>query len=198
MQDFNDLKHLWKQDDQNDILPQIKLSRIKSFRQVLIRKEIIGAILLLITGIAIIALVYFLDFRHKTLTLYSSLFIVSLLCFTQASLMLTTANKIKQISETAIPTEHLLQWRQFNIFRKKRIHWNLPIYHILLSIALSIYLWEILQGANSTYYLLAYLPTYGWILFSYFYIGKKQIAKNDQDINEIISQLEELERQFGN
>ncbi len=198
MQDFNDLQNLWKQDNQHEILPQIKLSKIKSFRQALIRKEVLGAALLIVTGLLILALAYFLDFRHKTFSLYTSMFIVSLLCFAQASLMFAAARKIKQIDETAMPTEHLQQWQRFNVFRKKRIHWNMPVYHILLGTAISIYLWEILKGASYRYYLLAYLPTYSWILFSYFYLGKKQLTKIDQAINEVISELKDLERQFGN
>lgn len=198
MQDFNDLQNLWKQDDQHKILPQIKLSKIKSFRQALIRKEVLGAALLIVTGLFILALAYFLDFRHKTFALYSSMFIVSLLCFAQASLMFAAVRKINEINETAIPTEHLQQWQKFNAFRKKRIHWNMPIYHVLLGTAISIYLWEILKGASYSYYLLAYLSTYSWILFSYFYLGKKQLSKIDQAINDVISELKDLERQFGN
>jgi len=198
MQDFNDLQNLWKQDDKYDILPPINLGKITSFRQELIRKELIGAALLIATGLIILALAYFLDFRHKTQALYCAMFIVSLLCFIQASLMFTTVGKIKQISEIAIPTEHLQQWQQFNAFRKKRIHWNMPIYYVILGVAISIYIWEILKGASYTYYLLAYLATYSWILFSYFYLGKKQLAKIDRSINEVISELQDLERQFGN
>jgi hypothetical protein len=74
----------------------------------------------------------------------------------------------------------------------------MPVYHILLVTAISIYLLEILKGASYRYYLLAYLPTYSWILFSYFYLGKKQLTKIDQAINEVISELKDLERQFGN
>ncbi|RKF40247.1 hypothetical protein BCY89_23460 [Sphingobacterium siyangense] len=198
MQDFNDLQHLWKQDSKQNILPPKQLNKVKNFRQELIRKEIAGAVLLFATGLIILALAYFLDFRHKTLALYTSMFIVSFLCFIQAYLMLTTAGKIKQINEAALPTEHLQQWQQFDSFRKKRIHWNMPIYHLLLGIAISIYLREILTGASFHYYLLTYLPTYSWILFSYFYLGKRQLAKIDRSINEVIFELQELERQFGN
>jgi len=198
MQDFNDLQRLWKQDSKQNILPPKHLNKVKNFRQELIRKEIAGAVLLLATGLIILALAYFLDFRHKTLALYIAMFIVSLLCLIQAYLMLTTARKVKQINEAALPTEHLQQWQQFDSFRKKRIHWNMPIYHLLLGIAISIYLREILTGASFHYYLLTYLPTYSWILFSYFYLGKRQLAKIDRSINEVIFELQELERQFGN
>ncbi|HAT93446.1 MAG TPA: hypothetical protein DCS36_13900 [Sphingobacterium sp.] len=198
MQDFNDLQHLWKQDSKQHILSPKRLSKVKDFRQELIRKEITGAVLLLVTGLIILALAYFLDFRHKTLALYTAMFIVSCLCFIQASLMMTTVGKIKKINEVALPTEHLQQWQQFDSFRKKRIHWNMPIYHLILCIAISIYLREILVGASFNYYLLTYLPTYSWMLFSYFYLGKRQLPKIDRSINEVIFELQELERQFGN
>ena len=38
--------------------------------------------------------------------------------------------------------------------------------------------------------------TYGWMLFAYFYLGKRQIKKHNSKIDTMIEDLKELENQF--
>ncbi|AQX83588.1 hypothetical protein OZ664_14010 [Elizabethkingia sp. HX WHF] len=196
MQDFNDIQQLWKQNDTSVSIPKMNLSAVKNTRQKMKNKELFLATVLIATGIIILIMAYFLDFRYKTSALYISMGAISLICFIQAVLLLLTVKKIAQINAAAPPSEHLKQWQEYNEFRKKQIRWNMPVYYLLLGSALVIYLLEVLKDVSITYKLVALFLTFGWMFFTYFYLGKKSLAKTDLKINTIISELQNLEKQF--
>ena len=155
-----------------------------------------GAILLILTGIFILGLMIFLDSNLKTILVVSSMIIISITCFLQAALMLFTANEIAKIDETQTPTSHLKQWQSFRVFQKKQRHWNMPVYYTLLSIALGVYMYELLKNVDLWKMILTFAITYSWMLFAYFYLFKKEIKKQDAKLDGIISELKSLENQF--
>ncbi|MDQ0476992.1 hypothetical protein [Chryseobacterium sp. MDT2-18] len=155
-----------------------------------------GAILLMLTGIFILVLMFLLDSKLQTIPIISSMVIISSTCFLQALLMLFTANEINKIDETQTPGFHLKQWQNFRAFQKKQRSWNMPVYYTLLSIALGVYLYELLKNVDLWKMILTFVITYLWMLFAYFYLGKKEIKKQDAKLDHIISELKNLENQF--
>ena len=72
----------------------------------------------------------------------------------------------------------------------------MPVYYTLLSIALGVYMYELLKNADLWKMILTFAITYSWMLFAYFYLGKKEIKKQDAKLDGIISELKSLENQF--
>ncbi|HQC06465.1 MAG TPA: hypothetical protein PK067_05540 [Kaistella chaponensis] len=196
MEEFKELENLWKQSETKIPPQKTNISKIKNNRMKLKNTYTKGAILLILTGIFILGLMIFLDSNLKTILVVSSMIIISITCFLQAALMLFTANEIAKIDETQTPTSHLKQWQSFRVFQKKQRHWNMPVYYTLLSIALGVYMYELLKNADLWKMILTFAITYSWMLFAYIYLGKKEIKKQDAKLDGIISELKSLENQF--
>lgn len=196
MEEFNNIQNLWKKSETEVPSQNIDYKKIKNNRQKLKSNNVNGAVLLLLTGIFIFGLMIFLDEKVRTPLVIVAMCTVSAICFLQAGLCFFNANKISRIKETQSPNLHLKQWQDFRIFQKKQRHWNLPLYYILLGVAMGFYLWEILKNADFTLKVIAFGGTYSWMIFSYFYLGKKQIKKQDAKMDEIITNLKNLENQF--
>ena len=196
MEEFKELENLWKQSETKIPPQKTNISKIKNNRMKLKNTYTKGAILLILTGIFILGLMIFLDSNLKTILVVSSMIIISITCFLQAALMLFTANEIAKIDETQTPTFHLKQWQNFRVFQKKQRHWNMPVYYTLLSIALGVYMYELLKNADLWKMILTFAITYSWMLFAYIYLGKKEIKKQDAKLDGIISELKSLENQF--
>lgn len=196
MEEFKELENLWKQSETKIPPQKTNISKIKNNRMKLKNTYTKGAILLILTGIFILGLMIFLDSNIKTILVVSSMIIISITCFLQAALMLFTANEIAKIDETQTPTFHLKQWQNFRAFQKKQRHWNMPVYYTLLSIALGVYMYELLKNVDLWKMILTFAITYSWMLFAYFYLFKKEIKKQDAKLDGIISELKSLENQF--
>ena len=155
-----------------------------------------GAIFLVLTGIFILGLMTTFDAKIKTTPIIFSMVIISVMCFLQAILMLYNAKKIADIDESQTPGFHLKQWQNFRTFQKKQRHWNMPVYYIILGTALGVYLYGILRNTEPWKMILAFVITYSWMFFAYFYIGKRELKKQDAQLDGIISELQILENQF--
>lgn len=196
MEEFKDLENLWKQAETKAPAKNTNISKIKNNRMKLKNTHIKGAIMLILTGILILILMTTFEDKIKTAPIIASMVIISAICFLQAILMLYNAKKITDIDESETPSFHLHQWRNYQIFQKNQRHWNMPIYYILLSSALGVYLFELLKNADLWKMILAFVITYSWMIFAYFYLGEREIKKQDAKLDGIISELKDLETQF--
>ncbi|KIA88159.1 hypothetical protein [Kaistella jeonii] len=196
MEEFKELENLWQQSETKIPTKNTNISKIKNNRMKLKNTYTKGAILLLVTGIFILGLMISLDSNLKTIPIILSMVIISTVCFLQAFLMIFTAKKISKIDETQTPSFHLKQWQNFREFQKKQRHWNMPIYYLFLGTAIGIYMYELLKNTDLWKMVLAFAITYSWMLFAYFYLGKKEIKKQDAKLDGIISELKSLENQF--
>lgn len=196
MEEFKELENLWKQSDPKISVKQTDLTKLKSNRMKLKNTNIKGALLLVLTGIFILGLMTTFDTKIKTPPLIIAMVIISITCFLQAVLMLYNAKRIGAIDETQTPGFHLKQWQDFRIFQKKQRYWNMPVYYLFLSSAIGVYLYELLKTAELWKMILAIVVTYSWMFFAYFYLGKKELKKQDAKMDSIISDLQSLENQF--
>ena len=72
----------------------------------------------------------------------------------------------------------------------------MPVYYVILSIAVGVYMYELLKATEAWKMGLAFGITYLWMFFAYFYLGKKEVKKQDAKLEGIISELRDLETQF--
>lgn len=200
MKDFDSLKTLWEQ--AGDDLPPSKVktgqwsNQSRSFKLNLQNEQLRGGIMLIFTALLIIGMALFADF-YKTFLTYIGMYLIAAICIAQAILLLYTWEKIKNIDETLPPQQHLQQWEAYYSFRQKLIKWNMPLYFIFLNLAMGIYLFEIFQGrpmVNVLIFLAVYL---GWMIFAYFYLGKRVIRKEEFKLKTIMDNLKQLEAQLA-
>lgn len=196
MENFNELHDLWKQAETPAPKKTNYLSKIKTNKMTLQQNQTKQASILVFIGILILALMFSFEEKLQTLPIMAAMIIISSMCFLQAALMFYNARKISQIEETKTPSIHLQQWLNFREFQKKQRHWNMPVYYILLSVALAVYLFELLKEAEIWKMILTFGVTYSWMLIAYFYFGRREVKKQDAKMDNIIAELKELETQF--
>ena len=199
MKDFDSLKTLWEQAGYNQPPRDNKKvqwsNQSRNYKLNLQNQQLRGGILLIFTALLIIAMALFADF-YKTLITYIGMYLIAAICLAQALLLIYTWQKIKNIDDTLPPRQHLQQWEAYYNFREKLIKWNMPLYFIFLNLAMGIYLFDIFKGRpiiNVLIFLAVYL---GWMIFAYFYLGKRVIRKEEFKLKTIMDNLKQLEAQL--
>ncbi|MDB4922390.1 hypothetical protein [Mucilaginibacter sp.] len=69
-------------------------------------------------------------------------------------------------------------------------------YYIFLSVGISLYMIEYARRGSLIFQLSAYGLTFAWIAFNWFYVRTKTIKKQQRAINDIITKLEEVDKQL--
>lgn len=200
MQDFDALKKLWQEEPENarQISTPAELSSTSQRnRKWLKNTQLIGAIGQIIVGVFITWMIFFGNFGFKFWYTYLSMGLVVLLCLIQAAFMFYTYGKINAIDDSVSPAEHLRQWEAYYAIRQKQLTFQGPVFTILLSIILGIYYIEILSGRPFWPSLIIVILTIAWILFAYFYLGRKSIKKETGRLQSIIDELKQVEEQFS-
>lgn len=199
MQDFDSLKNMWQQPADtgtaNEEIMKI-INNTTTSKMKLQKPHLYGTIALILTAIFIAALALFGNLNFKHWYTYGGMVLIALVCIVQAVFMYTIYKKIKNIDDTAAPAEHLQQWETYYSLRKKQNKWNMPVYYVLLNIAMAIYMIEIFTGrpvANVIIFIAVYA---GWMLFAYFYLGKRNLKKEDNRLRKIIDDLKAIEIQL--
>jgi hypothetical protein len=198
MQDFDSLKNIWQQPTPADKNPaMIPIGKNSTTLKMKLQKQQLGgAVMLVLTAILIAAMAIFGGFNFTHWYTYGGMVLICTVCLAQAGLMFSLYKKISSIDETVSPTAHLQQWEAYYDLRKKQNKWNMPLYYILLNIAMGVYLIEIFTGrplVNVSIFIAVYVA---WMLFAYFYLGKKNIRKEDIRLNSIVEELKLIERQL--
>lgn len=201
MQDFDSLKNLWQQQattSEVKPLPPVNTANHSAGLKMKLQKEQwMGAVMLVITAILITMMAVFGNFNFVHWYTYGAMALVCIICLLQAAILLATYQKIKRIDETALPSMHLQQWEAYYAFRKKQIQWNMPVYFLLLNIAMGIYFIEVLGGRPILNVLILLAIYFGWILFAWFYIGKRKAKKENMRLQQIIDELKNIEAQLN-
>lgn len=199
MQDFEALKKIWQQKPElvkRVSGPKELSSTSKRNKKLLQYAQLVGGTGQVIVSAFISWMMVFGNFGFRFWYTYLSMGMVVLLCLLQAGYMLYTYTKIRAIDDSLPPAEHLRQWEQYYALRQQQITFQGPVFTVLLSIALGIYYIEILSGRPFLPVLLVVLVTIAWILFAYFYLGKKSIRKETNRLQSIIYELQAVERQL--
>jgi hypothetical protein len=200
MQDFDALKNMWQQPSKSGEVTQDMingLTNTKTTKMKLQKLQLYGAIVLTLTAILIVCLAIFGNLNFKYWYTYGGMVLICIVCLVQAGFMYATYKKIQRIDDTVVPAAHLHQWEAYYDLRKKQNRWNMPVYYVLLNIAMAIYMIEIFTGrpvVNVLIFIAVYLA---WMLFAYFYLGKRNLKKEDTRLQKIIEDLKGIEGQLN-
>ena len=199
MQDFDSLKDMWQKPTSAVKSPTITTinKTSKTLKMKLQKQQLGGAVMLVLTATLIAAMAIFGGFNFTHWYTYGGMVLICIVCLAQAGLMLSLYKKISSINETVAPAAHLQQWEAYYDLRKKQNKWNMPLYYILLNIAMGVYLVEIFTGRpllNVSIFIGVYIA---WMLFAYFYLGKRNMRKEDERLNSIVNNLKGIESQLA-
>ena len=198
MQEFDELKDLWQQgsvDQPSSAIPDVSKASGQTKKK-LQNEQLKGAICLVLTACFIAGLAIWGGFGFEHWYTYGAMALVCVICLLQASSMFYTHLKIKQIDETANPKQHLSQWEAYYSYRKKLLKWNGPLYFVLLNLSLGIYFIEVMAMASATFMLVFGVVYTGWMIFAYFFLGKRVLEREQNRIEQIIGELKTIEMQF--
>lgn len=199
MKDFNALKDLWQQAkpteqkavDLSAITRQSKDTRTKLFRQLLF-----GGITLFLTVVFIIWTIYFSNVKLTWAVTHIAVWIINTTVLLQSILTLFTAYKVSLIDDTLPPSQHLQKWEDYYAFRKKQIQWNKPLYFFFLNLGMGLYFLEVVHGRPIGYIILLIVVYTGWMLYAYFILGKRILAKEEKRLKGIMDELKLIEEQL--
>jgi hypothetical protein len=200
MQDFDSLKNMWQQpakggDVSQDIINSI--TNTKTTKMKLQKPPLHGAIALTLTAVFIACLAIFGSLHFKHWYTYGGMVLICIVCLVQAGFMYATYKKIKNIDDTVEPAAHLHQWEAYYDLRKKQNRWNMPVYYVLLNMAMAIYMIEIFTG-RPVVNVVIFIGIYAaWMLFAYFYLGRKNLKREDNRLQTIINELKGIEGQLN-
>lgn len=199
MQDFDSLKNMWQQpaktgEADKEIINTI--TNTTTTKMKLQKPQLHGAIALTLTAIFIACLAIFGNLNFKHWYTYGGMVLICIICVVQAGFMYATYKKIKGIDDMVEPGTHLQQWEAYYDLRKKQNRWNMPVYYVLLNVAMAIYMVEIFTGRPVVNVLLFIGVYVAWMLFAYFYLGRKNIKREDNRLQTIINELKLIEGQL--
>ena len=199
MQDFDSLKNMWQQpakagEANKEIINNI--TNTTTTKMKLQQPQLHGAIALTLTASFIACLAIFGNLAFKHWYTYGGMVLICIVCIVQAGFMYATLQKIKRIDDTVEPAAHLQQWEAYYDLRKKQNRWNMPVYYLLLNIAMAIYMVEIFTDRPVVNVLLFIGVYVACMLFAYFYLSRKNIKKEDKRLQTIINELKLIEGQL--
>lgn len=191
MQNFDDIKNLWQQAD-DETLPSAKeiLLHVERVRKKMMRKNIFSIIALAITFLFISLIAYNYDFKRWTtgagiiLTLIS--IVLGIIFNTQLTKLL-----LKKADSTLDNKSFLHQMILFRTNQRLIQTKGLSLYFIFLSFGILLYTYEF-AARDLTFGIIVYSITFTWFAFNWFYLRKKAIAKQENEINKQIENLENL------
>ncbi len=200
MQDFESLKNIWegagKAVHASNERPMPENLHVRNQRRKLEKEQFNASILLFFTFLVILSMGLFAKMDIKWMMTWVAMYLLSLVCLAQSILLYLNWKKLRRIDETAPPIKHLQQWEAYYRFRKQQLRWNGPAYFIALNVVMGTYFVEIFQGRpyrNVAIFLAVYIA---WMLFAYFYIGRKKLRKEDNYLKGIIQDLRAMEEQL--
>lgn len=199
MKDFDAIKNLWQQSkpaeqkavDLSAIARQSKDTRTKLFRQLLF-----GGITLFFTVVFITWMMYFSTMKLTWFVTHIAIWIINTTVLLQSALTLFTAYKVSLIDDTLPPAQHLQQWENYYAFRKKQIQWNKPLYFLFLNLGMGLYFLEVVHGRPIGYVITLIVVYCGWMLYAYFILGKRILAKEEKRLKGIMDELKLIEEQL--
>ncbi len=194
MQDFESLKTLWTNEP---VLKPVAFSnKSRSTKLKLEHQLFYGALALVASGTLIILMAIFGNFGFIHWYTYGGMLLAAMVCYAQAGIMYYGYRKVHRIDESSAPAEHLSQWENYYAYRKLMLRFNMPIYFIVLNLAMGVYFYEIFSGRPILNVLLFVGIYAGWMLFAIFYLGRKAQKREESRLQSILDELKLSSRSF--
>ena len=195
MDNFNDIKSIWH--NQPDV-PMPSLAEVtkeaQKSKSKMIKKNIIGIVLMSATLLFIGYLCIAADFKYVTTKIGMIIIIIAIIgsLIINTQLLTILLNAADNTNDNNAYLKQLIRYRNKQGFMQKT---GMIIYFILLSLGLVMYMFEFFMR-DKTFGIVAYFITLAWIAFNWFYIRPKTIKKQVLKTNDLISQMENISKQY--
>lgn len=195
MDNFENLQNAWKSQDSSNLpnMETLKLN-VNKLRNQLVRKNVIAIVLLLLTIVVMFVILFGIDFDFLTtkIALVGVILTISgaIIFLIKLNNQMYKADKLMNSSRTYLQQLKKFQTEQTTLQQK-----GIVVYFLLLTIFLALYFYEIYH-MNKWIGISAYVLTGIWVLFVWFVMRPRQIAKNEQRINQMITEVERIEQQL--
>lgn len=195
MKDFNELQNLWNQQESKP-LPDVSqiINKAKKEQRSFANKIFGQAAILLATLLALGWIVSAISF--KMITTYIGIALIFVCIFGFTVIRLYQALHLKEIDVTATPSETLIKLEKFYKFQQLVGTKIMAAYFLLMNLAFGFYFIETMAPMSTLLKIIILTVYVAWMLFAYFYLGKKQKAKEYARTQQIIDSIKEMERNY--
>lgn len=195
MKDFNALQNLWKE-QKTDTLPDANaiLAKAKKVQNSINTKIKLQIVTLVAVVVFILILVNVIPFKEATTFIGIGLMAFTILLF--SAIRLVQVIRLHKIDLTQNPQQLLLDLEAYYVFQNSINTRYTTIYFILMNVAFALYFIEVLAPVADFYKIIIVAVYLAWMLFAYFYLGKKHKAKEQAKTQSIIDGIREIEQQY--
>ncbi|WP_077418917.1 hypothetical protein [Chryseobacterium sp. JV274] len=187
-------KNIWKQQTSNKPNLEELLGKLRKFRNQNLRKLILANIALITTSLIIIYIWYRFQPQMITTKIGIVLVILAMVMFLFAyNKMFMVFYKIDQTQSNNEYLQSLYVVKRKQKFMQTTI---LNLYFIMLSLGICFYMYEYTSRMTLGSGMLAYVVTFAWIAYNWFYLRPKTIKKQQGKLNELINKFEEINNQL--
>lgn len=195
MNDFNSLQEIWKK-QQPTPLPDVLevIAKAKKEKNSFIQKIMMQVTILLFTIVVLLYVGASIDFKKFSTFIGLGLMVLCILVF--SGFRLYQIIQLKKINFTQAPSNTLKALERI-LELQKTINTKVSTgYFIVLNIAFIFYFIEVLQPLSVLYKTIALILYSAWMLFAFFYLGKKQKIKEGERIQKLIDAVKEMEDNY--
>lgn len=195
MKDFNDIQNLWKQQETKP-LPDVTqiIANAKKDKQHFTNKIILQTIILALTLPCLLWIGSIIDFK-KTSS-YIGLTLMFCCVFVFSAIRLYQIIRLKKMDVTEEPQVNLQKLEQYYSFQKLVSTKITAAYFIVMNIAFGLYFIEVMAPMSTLLKTIVLIVYVAWMLFAFFYLGKKQKAKEYARIQRLIDTIKEMENNY--
>lgn len=195
MKDFNDIQNLWKQQETKP-LPDVTqiIANAKKDKQHFTNKIILQTIILALTLPCLLWIGSIIDFK-KTSS-YIGLTLMFCCVFVFSAIRLYQIIRLKKMDVTEEPQVNLQKLEEYYSFQKVVSTKITAAYFIVMNIAFGLYFIEVMAPMSTLLKTIVLIVYVAWMLFAFFYLGKKQKAKEYARIQRLIDTIKEMENNY--
>ena len=195
MKEFDSLQEIWKQQKQST-LPDVSeiIAKAKKEKQTISNKILFQVIVLVLSMVGVAWVVLTIDF--KMITTYIGISLMFLCVGGYSTIRIYQMTRLNKIDLTQSPTKTLIELEQFYAFQQFVGTKVTLAYFVILNIAMGLYFIEVMAPMSTISKTIFFTIYIFWMLFAYFYIGKRQKAREYERTQRIIDSIKEMEQYY--
>jgi Ca2+/Na+ antiporter len=195
MQNFDELKNIWQQEQQHD-MPGAEeiLSNISRARKSL-SQNVLKAILQLVPAFIVVICIFLLVHFNSPLT-YMGIVIIMLSIAVYGYFVVRHYINLSKDYSLLRPSEYLTVIQKQYEVRKKFNTLGGLVYSVILYAGIILYMIEVADHLSMLWQAAGYTLITAWFLYVYFVLSKKVMKSENEKFEMIIQQLKRLAGQF--
>lgn len=189
-----DFRELWAGQSSTPPGQEELFGKIKKLKNDHLRKLVISNVLLIATAVFIIFITYASHPALMSTWLGTGLVLMAMAIFLAVYNGLIPL--LKKINDQQSNAEYLAALVQLKSKQRFLETTMMNIYFVMLSLGIGFYMYEFTARGSGLFIAITYGLTFGWIGFAWFYLRPRSMTKQQQKLNELISDIERMKQQL--